>query len=79
MTQINRTKGPLISISDAAKMGDVSQETIRKYVKQGILETEFDGGMIYYRELLKASWETKQRHMTSNAGDNNYRRQQNDV
>jgi predicted site-specific integrase-resolvase len=75
MTQINRTKGPLVTIKDAAKMAGISPETIRKYVHQGILKTEFDGGMVYYRELLKASWETKQRHLASNAGDNNYRRQ----
>jgi DNA-binding transcriptional MerR regulator len=79
MTQANRAKGPLVTISDAARMADISTETIRKYVNQGILKTEFDGGMVYYRELLRASWETKQRHMTSNAGDNNYRRQQNNV
>jgi len=60
-------------------MADISTETIRKYVNQGMLKTEFDGGMVYYRELLKASWETKQRHVNSNTGDNNYKRRQNDV
>jgi hypothetical protein len=47
--------GPLVTIGDAARMGGIHRETIRKYIAAGELETHMEGFMVYYRDVLRAS------------------------
>ena len=54
--------GPLVTISDAAKMGEIHRETIRKYIAAGYLETYMDGYMVYYRDVLRASRIADEKH-----------------
>jgi hypothetical protein len=56
------TNGPLVTISDAAKMGEIHRETIRKYIAAGYLETYMDGYMVYYRDILRASRIADEKH-----------------
>ncbi len=56
------TSGPLITITDAAKMGGIHRETIRKYIAAGYLETYMDGYMVYYRDVLRASRIADEKH-----------------
>jgi len=56
------SSGPLVTISDAAKMGEIHRETIRKYIAAGYLETYMDGFMVYYRDVLRASRIADQKH-----------------
>jgi hypothetical protein len=59
------SSGPLVTISDAAKMGGIHRETIRKYIAAGYLETHMDGFMVYYRDVLRAAWIADQKHKAS--------------
>ena len=61
------TTGPLVTISDAASMGGIHRETIRKYIADGYLETHMDGFMVYYRDVLRASRIADKKHK-SNSG-----------
>lgn len=56
-------KGPLVTINDAAKMAEIHKATISKYVQEGWLDLQFEGTMVYYRDLLRASWIAKQNQM----------------
>ncbi len=56
------SSGPLVTISDAAKMGGIHRETIRKYIAAGYLETHMDGFMVYYRDVLRASRIADEKH-----------------
>jgi DNA-binding transcriptional MerR regulator len=55
-------RGPLVTISEAAKMGGIHRETIRKYVAAGYLETHLDGILVYYRDVLRASRIADEKH-----------------
>lgn len=67
------TNGPLVTISDAAKMGGIHRETIRKYIAAGYLETYMDGFMVYYRDVLRASRIADEKHKsTSGKSSKNY-------
>ncbi len=69
------TKGPLVTIDEAARLGGVSKETIRIYIKTGQLQTHVNGLMVYYRDLLRASWVAKQRHISSSGkASKNYKK-----
>lgn len=57
--------GPLVTISDAAKMGGIHRETIRKYIAAGYLKTHMDGFMVYYRDVLRASRMADEKHKSS--------------
>lgn len=59
------TKGPLVTITEAAQMGGIHRETIRKYIAAGYLETHMDGFMVYYRDVLRASRMADQKHKSS--------------
>ena len=59
------SNGPLVTISDAAKMGEIHRETIRKYIAAGYLETYMDGFMVYYRDVLRASRIADDKHKSS--------------
>lgn len=59
------TNGPLVTISDAAKMGGIHRETIRKYIAAGYLQTYMDGFMVYYRDVLRASRVADEKHKTN--------------
>jgi hypothetical protein len=61
------TTGPLVTISDAAVMGGIHRETIRKYIADGYLETHMEGFMVYYRDVLRASRIADKKHK-SNSG-----------
>jgi hypothetical protein len=56
------SNGPLVTISDAAKIGEIHRETIRKYIAAGYLETYMDGYMVYYRDVLRASKIADEKH-----------------
>jgi len=58
-------RGPLVTISEAAKMGGIHRETIRKYVATGYLETHLDGILVYYRDVLRASRIADEKHKAS--------------
>lgn len=51
-------RGRLMSKRQAALNANMSEETINTYIKKGYLEEQLVGRrkMIYYRDLLKASW-----------------------
>jgi DNA-binding transcriptional MerR regulator len=59
------SNGPLVTIGDAAKMGNIHRETIRKYIEAGYLKTYMDGFMVYYRDVLRASRIADQKHKAS--------------
>lgn len=59
------TKGPLVTITEAAQMGGIHRETIRKYIAAGYLETHMDGFLVYYRDVLRASRIADQKHKSS--------------
>jgi predicted site-specific integrase-resolvase len=59
----NNNLGPLLTLGDAADRAGISKATIYNYVNLGYLEVHFEGGMVYYRDLLRASWEAKQNQM----------------
>jgi hypothetical protein len=61
------TTGPLVTIGDAARMGGIHRETVRKYISDGTLETHMDGFMVYYRDVLRASRIADKKHK-SNSG-----------
>lgn len=69
------TNGPLVTISDAAKMGEIHRETIRKYIAAGYLQTYMDGTMVYYRDVLRASRIADEKHKsTSGKASPNYKK-----
>ena len=55
--------GPLVLISEAAEMAEISTTTIRRYEGRGYLEDQWIEGagvpMVYYRDVLRASWKAK--------------------
>lgn len=53
-------KGPLLLINEAVEMAGITRYTLTKYVKAGYLDLQFGGEMVYYRDLLRASWVAKQ-------------------
>lgn len=55
--------GPLLTISDAAKQAGITKATIYSYIQKGYLPTHMEGFMVYYRDLLRASWTAKQLHL----------------
>jgi hypothetical protein len=63
MTILNKISGPLLSLDDACKMANITKTTLYNYVSLGHLELQFEGGMVYYRDLLRASWVAKQNQM----------------
>ena len=66
-------KGPLVTIDDAAQMGGIHRETVRKYIASGTLETYMDGFMVYYRDVLRASRIADEKHKsTSGKASKNY-------
>lgn len=46
-------------ISEAAVKAEISEETIKRYIKNGYLEKKKIGrsAFVHYRELLRAAWE----------------------
>lgn len=50
------SKGPLMSISDAARKAGIHRVTINSYIEKGYLTTHMDGFLVYYRDVLRASW-----------------------
>lgn len=62
------SKGPFLLIKDAIKMADITRNTLMKYVNAGYLELHYNGQMVYYRELLEASWIAKKNQMKNSAG-----------
>lgn len=48
--------GPLMSIGDAAKKAGIHRVTINSYIQKGYLNTYMDGYLVYYRDVLRASW-----------------------
>lgn len=58
-------KGPLVTLEEAARMGSIHRETIRKYIVNGYLETHLEGMMVYYRDVLRASRIADQKHKSS--------------
>jgi hypothetical protein len=62
---INKTSGPLLSLEDACKMANITKTSLYSYVSLGYLKLEFDGGMVYYRDLLRASWIAKQNQIAN--------------
>lgn len=59
------SKGLLVTIDEAAKMGGIHKETVRKYIAAGYLETYLDGILVYYRDVLRASRIADQKHKSS--------------
>ena len=56
------SKGPLMTIQEAAKRGGISVPAIYGYEKSGYLQfVEIDGfRVVYYRDVLRASWAAKE-------------------
>lgn len=45
-----------MTIGDAARKAGVHRETIRSYIEKGYLSTHMEGMLVYYRDVLRASW-----------------------
>ena len=60
---VDDSKGPALSITAATTKAGVSKKYINGLVEDGYLETWKEGPMtmLYYRELLKATWEASDR------------------
>lgn len=58
------SKGPLMSLTQAAKKAEVSTESLRVWHKEGYFDYVYvaDMRMVYYRDILRASWARKQNH-----------------
>jgi hypothetical protein len=52
----NKVSGPLLTVNEACAKAGISLTSLRSYVKKGHLEVHFEGGMVYYRDLLRAAW-----------------------
>lgn len=63
MDKTNAVAGPLMSLDDATRLAGITKSTLHNYVNQGHLQLQFEGGMVYYRDLLRASWLAKQNQM----------------
>ena len=50
------SRGSLLPIADAARKAGIHRVTINSYIEKGYLETHLDGYMVYYRDVLRASW-----------------------
>jgi phage pi2 protein 07 len=74
----NKTAGPMMSLDDACEKAGISKATLYNYVNQGHLELQFDGGVVYYRDLLRASWLAKQNQM-KNGVEGAYKRKAKNV
>lgn len=57
-------KGPFITVRDAANLGGITINSINSYAEKGYLELHFNGAMVYYRDVLRASWIAKQEHLS---------------
>lgn len=68
-------KGPLVTIKEAARMGDISMPSIYNYEKRGYLKfVDIEGyTLVYYRDVLRASWEAKQE--TIRAGKTSWKKE----
>lgn len=64
-------KGPLMSMSQAARKAGVSTESLRVWHKEGYFDYVYiaEMRMVYYRDILRASWARKQNH--KGKGNNN--------
>lgn len=51
-----------MTIGDAARKASVHRVTVNAYIEKGYLPTYLDGTMVYYRDLLRASWMAAQEH-----------------
>jgi hypothetical protein len=73
MTNLNQTKGPFLTVEEAATMAGINRATINNYAKRGYLELHHEGGMVYYRDLLRAAWSNTQAHLGHNAGEKHWK------
>lgn len=72
----NLGPGPLMTLSDAARKAGIHQRTIAAYVTKGYLPTYIDGTVVYYRDVLRASWLVSEKHRkTSGKASPNYKNQ----
>lgn len=68
-----KSTGPLVTIGEAAKMAGVHRVTINKYIEKGYLPTHMDGFLVYYRDVLRASWMADESHKkNSGKASSNY-------
>ena len=51
-----------MTIADAAKKAGIHRVTINSYIEKGYLETHMDGYMVFYRDVLRASWMANEAH-----------------
>lgn len=45
-----------MTLDDAAKAAGVHRRTIAAYIEKGYLQTHLGGTVVYYRDVLRASW-----------------------
>ena len=59
------SKGPLMTVKEAAAMGGITTASIYNYEKEGYLKFVEIAGfrVVYYRDVLRASWEAKQNNI----------------
>lgn len=55
-------KGPIMSITEAAKKAGVTRETVRLWYNKGFFDFVYIDGvkLLYYRDILRASWKAKE-------------------
>jgi predicted site-specific integrase-resolvase len=57
------SRGPLMTIKEAAEKGGITTASIYNYEKNGYLQfVEMPGGfrVVYYRDVLRAAWAARQ-------------------
>lgn len=61
------SRGSLMSIKEAARVGETTTASIYNYIENGYLEPVMIEGyqLVYYRDVLRASWEAKPKKDTS--------------
>lgn len=50
------TNGPLMTLAEAANKAGIKRVTLNSYIEKGYLNTHVGGMMVYYRDVLRASW-----------------------
>jgi|AntRauMFilla1563_2_1112583.scaffolds.fasta_scaffold217552_1 hypothetical protein len=64
------TKGPMMTLEEASRYGDISMHKLKRYIKNGWLVTHGPFNLVYYRDVLRAAW-TAEEYFKTVAGKAN--------
>jgi excisionase family DNA binding protein len=57
--QVDKSKGELLSVKDAAERAQISESTMKRLIQNGYVDAIKIGTVrfVYYRDLLRGAWE----------------------